>query len=119
MTSLKILLEHGLIHVTVRHATPLFKPVLPYIGSVGTLIAHESCLLQWISSSQADSARAPNALKCPQCGCEYDIESERPVILRLLDIGNRTLSIVGRVITIGSATAVVVSIGAGAHRSHR
>ena len=42
-----------------------------------TLVAHESCLLNWGSSAQQDAARAKNALKCPQCGAQYEIESDR------------------------------------------
>ncbi|KAI6115000.1 hypothetical protein EV401DRAFT_1978059, partial [Pisolithus croceorrhizus] len=78
-----------------------------------TLIAHESCLLQWIQSSQQNRSRALNALKCPQCGSPYDLESNNPIILRLLDAGNKGLSAVGKIVTVASFTVVVVSIGTG------
>ncbi|KAI5990384.1 hypothetical protein EDD15DRAFT_2388768 [Pisolithus albus] len=78
-----------------------------------TLIAHESCLLQWIQTSQQNRSRAPNALKCPQCGSPYELESDNPIILRLLDAANRGLSAVGKIVTVASFTVVVVSIGTG------
>ncbi|EGO28675.1 hypothetical protein SERLADRAFT_366371 [Serpula lacrymans var. lacrymans S7.9] len=78
-----------------------------------TLVAHESCLLQWIQTSQQNRSRAPNALKCPQCGSAYELESDNPWILRLLDSGNKALSLMGRMVTVASVTSIVVSFGAG------
>ncbi|KIJ13675.1 hypothetical protein PAXINDRAFT_176919 [Paxillus involutus ATCC 200175] len=78
-----------------------------------TLIAHESCLLRWIQSSQATRSRASNALKCPQCGTAYQLTSYNPSLLRWLDVGNKGLSMVGRVVSLGSLTVVVVSLGTG------
>ncbi|KIK96311.1 hypothetical protein PAXRUDRAFT_826109 [Paxillus rubicundulus Ve08.2h10] len=78
-----------------------------------TLIAHESCLLRWIQSSQATRSRASNALKCPQCGTAYQLTSYNPWLLRWLDVGNKGLSMVGRVVSLGSLTVVVVSLGTG------
>ncbi|KAF8126400.1 hypothetical protein EV363DRAFT_1434288 [Boletus edulis] len=78
-----------------------------------TLIAHESCLLRWIQSSQSTRSRAANALKCPQCGTPYELTSSNPWLLRWLDMGNKGLSMVGRVVSVGSLTVVVVSLGTG------
>ncbi|KAF8838131.1 hypothetical protein BDN67DRAFT_1070933 [Paxillus ammoniavirescens] len=78
-----------------------------------TLIAHESCLLRWIQSSQATRSRASNALKCPQCGTAYQLTSYNPWLLRWLNVGNKGLSMVGRVVSLGSLTVVVVSLGTG------
>lgn len=78
-----------------------------------TLIAHESCLLQWIQTSQQDQARAANALKCPQCGARYELESENPWILRILDAGNRALSVVGKLVTVSTFSAIVWAVGTG------
>ncbi|KAI6002259.1 hypothetical protein F5J12DRAFT_842004 [Pisolithus orientalis] len=78
-----------------------------------TLVAHESCLLQWIQSSQQTRSRAPNALKCPQCSSPYVLESNNPIILRLLDAANKGLSAIGKIVTVASFTVVVVSIGTG------
>ena len=83
---------------------------------IGTLIAHESCLLQWIQTSQADTSRAANALKCPQCGATYELESDNPMPLRILDAGNKGLSVLGRMVTAAGLTAVVVSFGTGTYR---
>ena len=79
-----------------------------------TLIAHESCLLRWIQSSQSTRSRASNALKCPQCGTTYELTSSNPFLLRWLDMGNKGLSMIGRVVSVGSLTVVVVSLGTGA-----
>ncbi|PPQ65024.1 hypothetical protein CVT24_008172, partial [Panaeolus cyanescens] len=71
-----------------------------------TLIAHEDCLLKWIQSSQGTASRAPNALKCPQCGTQYELESKEPVILKILGNGNKLLQRLGRYFTVfGAATA--------------
>ncbi|KIM61838.1 hypothetical protein SCLCIDRAFT_1215657 [Scleroderma citrinum Foug A] len=78
-----------------------------------TLVAHESCLLQWIQTSQQNRSRAPNALKCPQCGSLYELESNNPVLLRLLDSANKGLSVMGKIVTVASFTVVVVSLGTG------
>lgn len=78
-----------------------------------TLVAHESCLLQWIQTSQQNLSRAPNALKCPQCSSVYELESDNPLILRILDAANKGLSTMGKIVTIASVTVVVVSLGTG------
>ncbi|KAF8154187.1 hypothetical protein B0H34DRAFT_661343 [Crassisporium funariophilum] len=76
-----------------------------------TLIAHEQCLLKWIQTSQASTSRAPNALKCPQCGTAYELESDKPVILRVLDIGNKTFQRLGRYFTVFGAAGTMAVIG--------
>ncbi|KAG6334545.1 hypothetical protein ID866_4542 [Astraeus odoratus] len=78
-----------------------------------TLVAHESCLLQWIQTSQQNRSRAPNALKCPQCGSLYELESDNPLPLRLLNSANKGLSAMGKIVTVASFTVVVVSLGTG------
>ncbi|KZT68088.1 hypothetical protein DAEQUDRAFT_728363 [Daedalea quercina L-15889] len=82
-----------------------------------TLVAHEACLLQWIKAAQDDPTRALNALKCPQCGASYQLESDNPhpKILRLLDNANALLSIAGKVFVIGGLATVVVSFGFGVY----
>ncbi|PCH43083.1 hypothetical protein WOLCODRAFT_90148 [Wolfiporia cocos MD-104 SS10] len=80
-----------------------------------TLVAHESCLLQWIKSAQQDPSRARNALKCPQCGAAYELESDNPFILRLLDNVNTSLSIVGKLVSAAGLAGVVVSVGFGVY----
>ncbi|GLB44199.1 putative RING-variant domain containing protein [Lyophyllum shimeji] len=78
-----------------------------------TLVAHESCLLRWIQTSQGDPARAPNALKCPQCGTKYELVSYRPRILRLLGLGNAVLQRIGRLLTLCGAAGVVAVFASG------
>jgi E3 ubiquitin-protein ligase DOA10 len=73
-----------------------------------TLIAHESCLLEWIKSSQGD--RNNNALKCPQCGAKYDMESDNPLPLRLLNGVNKFVSAVCRKTMV---IAVICTAGGG------
>ncbi|KAI9060132.1 hypothetical protein FKP32DRAFT_1679100, partial [Trametes sanguinea] len=74
-----------------------------------TLVAHESCLLQWIKSAQQDSSRNANALKCPQCGAHYDIESDNPLVLRVLNKLNAILSRVGQVVTVFGVAGITAS----------
>ncbi|KAF9450735.1 hypothetical protein P691DRAFT_700636 [Macrolepiota fuliginosa MF-IS2] len=80
-----------------------------------TLIAHESCLLQWIKSAQSNSSRAQNALKCPQCGADYELESEKSIVLNILSAGNRVLQRVGGVFTLASAASVIGVMGSGVY----
>ena|SRR5882762_3221749 len=79
-----------------------------------TLIAHETCLLQWIKASQQNLDRAANAMKCPQCGERYVLESKNPLTLRFLNAWNRALSRVGKWVTVSCVTIVAISFGAGA-----
>ncbi|KAH9476883.1 putative RING finger protein C32F12.07c [Psilocybe cubensis] len=76
-----------------------------------TLIAHEQCLLKWIQSSQSNASRAPNALKCPQCGTQYEMESDRPFVLKFLSVGNKVLQKCGRWFTVFGAAAAVGLVG--------
>ncbi|KAI0313477.1 hypothetical protein OF83DRAFT_1141173 [Amylostereum chailletii] len=78
-----------------------------------TLVAHEACLLQWIKSAQQSTARARNALKCPQCGARYELQSANPPLLRFLNGCNRALSSVGRIFTVVGVGTIVTSFGAG------
>ncbi|KAI0270515.1 hypothetical protein BC834DRAFT_922489 [Gloeopeniophorella convolvens] len=80
-----------------------------------TLVAHESCLLHWIKTQQQDHGRARNALKCPQCGDRYEIVSENPPALQILDFVNRALSRFGRVVTACCFGTLVLSCGAGVY----
>ncbi|KDR78314.1 hypothetical protein GALMADRAFT_245429 [Galerina marginata CBS 339.88] len=76
-----------------------------------TLIAHEQCLLKWIQSSQGNASRAPNALKCPQCATQYEIESDDPLILRGLALGNKFLQKLGRYCTVMGVAAGIGVVG--------
>jgi uncharacterized protein YbaR (Trm112 family) len=78
-----------------------------------TLVAHESCLLEWIRSAQQDTSRARNALKCPQCGAHYEIESDNPVMLRLLNSVSTSTALAGRVVTVGGMIGIFISCGFG------
>lgn len=67
----------------------------------------ESCLLHWIQSSQENQARVEKAFKCPQCGADYEIESDNPLTLKLLNKLNKFLTSTGKVATVvGLGTAV-------------
>jgi len=78
-----------------------------------TLVAHESCLLHWISTQQREFDRTRGDLKCPQCGEFYEFEGYNPLILRVLNSANRTLSRYGRVVIGFCAGTIIVSFGAG------
>lgn len=76
-----------------------------------TLIAHESCLLEWIKSAQQDASRAGNALKCPQCSATYELESDNPRILRILNAVNSVLSTAGKMATVVGFVSLTASFG--------
>ncbi|CDO76764.1 hypothetical protein BN946_scf185028.g15 [Trametes cinnabarina] len=76
-----------------------------------TLVAHESCLLQWIKSAQQSSSLNKNALKCPQCGVRYELESDNPLVLRALNALNTLLSNAGQAATIVGCVSLTVSFG--------
>jgi RING-variant domain len=78
-----------------------------------TLVAHESCLLRWIQTSQSDRSRAPNALKCPQCGSTYELVSDDPMLLRILRRGNKFLERIGRTFTLFGAVGVLAVFSSG------
>ncbi|KAF9815657.1 hypothetical protein IEO21_04447 [Rhodonia placenta] len=80
-----------------------------------TLVAHESCLLQWIQAAQQDPSKAGNALKCPQCGTRYELESHNPFVLRLLDNVNKSISIVGKFVSVAGIVGIGVSFGFGVY----
>ncbi|KAJ7042900.1 hypothetical protein C8F04DRAFT_56381 [Mycena alexandri] len=48
-----------------------------------TLVAHESCLLEWIKSSEG-TGRESSARQCPQCKTQYEVESKNPAVLKFL-----------------------------------
>jgi len=76
-----------------------------------TLVAHEQCLLKWIQTSQGNASRAPNALKCPQCGTTYELESNKPIILRIFSAGNRIFQQLGRYFTVIGTLSVIGVVG--------
>ena len=48
-------------------------------------------------------------MKCPQCGTQYEIDSDEPLVLKGLALGNRVLQRLGRYFTVfGVAVAVGV-----------
>jgi hypothetical protein len=52
-------------------------------------------------------------MKSHTLGVKYELESENPVILKLLDAGNKSLSMMGRLVTVASISVVVASFGTG------
>jgi len=83
-----------------------------------TLVAHEKCLLKWIQTSQSTLVRAANALKCPQCGAEYQLESKYPVLLKFMSAGNRTLQQLGRLFTLFGVASFICVVGSGPWSLH-
>ncbi|KAI0764101.1 hypothetical protein BC629DRAFT_1541883 [Irpex lacteus] len=63
-----------------------------------TLVAHEKCLLNWIQSSQEEPSRKKKALKCPQCGTTYELESYNPPLLKFLNNLNASAAVAGKVV---------------------
>ncbi|KAJ7456941.1 hypothetical protein FB451DRAFT_1142846 [Mycena latifolia] len=56
-----------------------------------TLVAHESCLLEWIKSSEG-TGREASARQCPQCKTQYEVESKNPTVLRVLRVIDKNLA---------------------------
>jgi len=71
----------------------------------------ESCLLHWIQSSQENQTRVEKAFKCPQCGVDYEIESDNPPMLRLLNKLNKFLTRTGKVATVVGMGTTVFTFG--------
>ncbi|KAI0092285.1 hypothetical protein BDY19DRAFT_991005 [Irpex rosettiformis] len=63
-----------------------------------TLVAHEKCLLNWIQSSLEEPSRKNKALKCPQCGATYVLESDNPALLKILNNLNASVTLAGKVV---------------------
>ena len=109
---------HSIIQLRLNYDTysePSEPPVAWVHPCNCTLIAHESCLLSWIQSSQQDSARAQNALKCPQCGTIYELESDTPQSLRILNSINGFVSSVGKLFTVGGISIGILASGFGSY----
>lgn len=71
----------------------------------------ESCLLHWIQSSQENQARIEKAYKCPQCGADYEIESNNPAVLRFLNKLNKILTSTGKIATVVGMGTTVFTFG--------
>ena len=79
-----------------------------------TLVAHESCLLDWIRASEKNpSKKSASILRCAQCGGKYEIESKKTRDLKMLLAGRSAGTFAGISVTLLSGTVVVASIGAG------
>jgi len=80
-----------------------------------TLVAHEKCLLEWIQSAQGESPeRARNALKCPQCGTRYEIETKKPLLLNAFEAIDRVFLRAGKMFTLASSVGIIGVMGSGA-----
>lgn len=79
-----------------------------------TLVAHESCLLDWIRASEKNPSKTTaSVLRCAQCGGKYEIVSEKTRDLKFFTVGRTIGTVSGISVTLLSGTVVVVSIGAG------
>ena len=79
-----------------------------------TLVAHEHCLLDWISVSENTPRKdSSSVLKCAQCGGKYELESDSPAILRIMKSVKGFLSTTGVGVTVIASTTTVVSMGVG------
>ena len=96
----------------VRNHLPIDSIYRPKTSIPHALL--ESCLLHWIQSSQENQARAEKAFRCPQCGVDYEIESENPPALRLMNKLNKTLTSTGKFITLIGMGTTVFTFGTGA-----
>lgn len=70
----------------------------------------ESCLLHWIQSSQENQSRVEKAFKCPQCSADYEIESDNPLLLRILNKLNGILTRTGKIATLAGIGTTVFTL---------
>ncbi|KAG6833349.1 hypothetical protein H0H87_008525 [Tephrocybe sp. NHM501043] len=75
----------------------------------------ETSRIPTVNDLRADSARAANALKCPQCGTKYELVSKKPTILRILGLGNRFFQRAGRMVTLMGAAGIVGVFASGVY----
>ncbi|KAK1235945.1 hypothetical protein PQX77_000812 [Marasmius sp. AFHP31] len=86
-----------------------------------TLLAHEDCLLEWIKTAQTKSSTtaADNALKCPQCGARYQLESDLPLSMRMMNEAltawNKSLGRMGRWFLALVPVGIVAGVAVGTH----
>ncbi|KAG7088761.1 hypothetical protein E1B28_012727 [Marasmius oreades] len=86
-----------------------------------TLIAHEECLLEWIKTAQTKSTTTAveNALKCPQCGARYQLESDLPFGMRLMNEAlikwNVSLGTIGKWLLTAVPVGLVAGVVVGTH----
>ncbi|KDQ16912.1 hypothetical protein BOTBODRAFT_144280 [Botryobasidium botryosum FD-172 SS1] len=64
-----------------------------------TLVAHESCLLKWMSTK---SSNASDSVKCPQCATEYTVKSNKTRSLIVLRFLNAAYSTGAKYVIIGA-----------------
>ncbi|KIJ47313.1 hypothetical protein M422DRAFT_122998, partial [Sphaerobolus stellatus SS14] len=63
----------------------------------------------WIKEAQRQPSRAEAALKCPQCATRYTIESHNPLLLRIMNSLDRTLTSGGTFVTLGLTAGLGVA----------
>ncbi|KAL0569467.1 hypothetical protein V5O48_012493 [Marasmius crinis-equi] len=86
-----------------------------------TLLAHEECLLEWIKTAQTKSSTtaAENALKCPQCGAKYHLESDLPPGMRIVNSAltawNKSLGRLGKLFIALVPAGMVAGVAVGTH----
>ncbi|KZT36226.1 hypothetical protein SISSUDRAFT_1130502 [Sistotremastrum suecicum HHB10207 ss-3] len=85
-----------------------------------SLVAHESCLLHWIARAPQNVSSATPvpvnrsaASRCPQCRTKYVIESENPLILKVMEWTDGICNRLGRVVTVSSIVGLGVGAGSG------
>lgn len=84
--------------------TPLSVCLLMAPLLIGTLIAHEQCLLIWVETKEGEQTL--NDLKCPQCGTKYEIESHKPLLYRVMSSLDGAMTFLGKKATIVTIAGV-------------
>lgn len=96
----------------IAHGTPRVLFALGYKPQIFTPhTLPESCLLHWIQSSQENQTRVEKAFKCPQCGVDYEIESDNPPALRLMNRLNKLLTSTGKFATVVGMGTTIFTFG--------
>jgi uncharacterized protein YbaR (Trm112 family) len=102
-----------LLEISSLYADPPRPPVVWVHPCNCTLVAHEKCLLNWIQSSQEEPSRKKKALKCPQCSATYELESENPRLLKILNNLNGSITLAGKVVFACGIVGSLVACGFG------
>ena len=88
-----------------------FSARTPTTRMEASLYMHTSCprtmSAQMDTTLQGNASRAPNALKCPQCGTTCELESNKPIILHILSTGNRVFQQLGQYFAVIGILSVI------------
>ncbi|KAL7269604.1 hypothetical protein RUND412_007717 [Rhizina undulata] len=72
-----------------------------------TLVAHESCLLDWIADLQRSGQSGSSKISCPQCKTPIRLRQEKSVVLELTEVVGRAVGKVVPVLILAGVGSVI------------